>query len=159
LGPAAVGSRTFSAGVAGPVLPKVVIRPGVQEKDAEVSDRSNPRRLEKRFSCRSESTLGKLSDFEMKFNEIDASITRIAEALHNGEFTPGRARDDLAQLEACLDKLQFNGVDCIDTYELESGKEQARSLRKELTRRAEELHERMEVIFKEIKDVMLAGTK
>ena len=49
------------------------------------------------------------------------------------------------------------GVDSIDTYELESGKEHARALRKELTRQAEELHDRMEALFKEIKQLSLAG--
>ena len=42
---------------------------------------------------------------------IDMSIRRIAEVLHSAEVTPGKARDDLAQLEALLDQLQFKGAD------------------------------------------------
>lgn len=107
--------------------------------------------LQKRFSCKSESVLGRLGEFEAQFNDIEESIKRIAEGFHSGELTPPGARDHLAQVEALLDKLQFNGVDSIETFELESGKDKARSLRKELVRRAEELHGRMEEIFKEIK--------
>jgi len=142
--------RGRSGPAAGPELPKVVQRKGLQELDPQ-------RAPQKRFSCKSEDILGRLGEFEEQFLGIDVSIRRIAEGFHSAEVTPGKARDDLAQLEALLDKLQFNGVDSIDTYELESGKEHARSLRKELTRQAEELHGRMEALFKEIRQSSLAG--
>lgn len=101
------------------------------------------------MSARSEHTFERLIDFERQFEEIDASVARIEAGLHNGDPV-GKARDELAQLEARLDRLQCEGVDSIDTYELQSGKEQARALRKVLTRRAEQMHGKMDEIFKEI---------
>merc|ERR1712032_767035 len=92
-----------------------------------------------------------LCDFERQFDEIDASVSGIEEALEQHSMAPGRARDTLAQMEARLDKLQCHGVDCIDTFELKSGKDQARALRKVLTRRAEQMHDRMDRIFNTIK--------
>jgi len=79
--------------------------------------------------------MDKLLDFERQFEEIDASTAAISEAFSCGQFAASQARDELAQLEATLDRLQCEGVDSIDTYELGSGQEQARSLRKILTRR------------------------
>lgn len=91
-----------------------------------------------------------LTEFERQYTEIDHAVTDIEDALNCQQITHGKARDDLAQLEAKLDKLQFNGVDSIDTFELQTGKEQARALRKVLTRRAEQMHTRMDAIFQEI---------
>jgi len=96
----------------------------------------------------------RLLDFERQFEEIDAGTGAIGEALGCGQISIGKARDDLAQLEARLDRLQCEGVDSIDTFELKTGKEQARALRKVLTRRAEQMHTRMDDLFKQIKQLM-----
>lgn len=101
------------------------------------------------MSARSEHTFERLLDFERQFEEIDASVARIEAGFRNGD-PPGKARDELAQLEATLDRLQCEGIDSIDTYELQSGKEQARALRKVLTRRAEQMHGKMDEIFKDL---------
>lgn len=98
----------------------------------------------------------RLVDFEQQFRDIDATVAAIAAALAAQQTTPGRARDELAQLEARLDKLQCQGVDCIDTLELKSGKEQARALRKALTKRAEQMHVEMDELFAAIKEAAAA---
>merc|ERR1719336_1268324 len=95
-----------------------------------------------------------LIDFERQFDEIDARTAEIYAGFQGGQIIPGKARDDLAQLEARLDRLQCEGVDSIETFDLQSGKDQARALRKVLTRRAEQMHERMDDLFAEIKQAM-----
>lgn len=158
-GGSATGTRSAEAAatIGGiPLEKKVLRRLSQQEVDSEGGSPTSSRAPQRKLSCRSKSMLGRLGEFEDQFVEIDATIQSIHKAFHSGEMPPGRARDDLAQLEALLDKLQFNGVDCIDTFELESGKDQARALRKELTKKADGLHERMEVLFKEIKEAATA---
>lgn len=93
----------------------------------------------------------KLADFRRQFDEIEASMHHIAGSVHLSDTSLGKARDELAQLEATLDKLQCKGVDSIDTFELDTGKDLAKSMRKELTNRAEKIHDRMDEIFKDIK--------
>jgi len=87
-------------------------------------------------------TLSQLDEFRLQFDEIDTAVARL-------EAAP--ARDELAQLEARLDRLQCHGVDSLVTSELSpSSKELARSMRRELTRRAEQMHCRMDVLFRDI---------
>merc|ERR1719210_1017244 len=95
-----------------------------------------------------------LTEFERQIFEIDNAATDIENALSCQHITFGKARDNLAQLEATLDKLQCYGVDSIDTFELQSGKDQARALRKVLTRRAEQMHGKFDDIFQELKNAL-----
>lgn len=95
-----------------------------------------------------------LAGFDQQLTELDRSVSAVEAGLTSQQLMPGQARDHLAQIEAQLDKLQCNGVDSIDTFELQSGKAEARSLRKDLTRRGEVLHDRIEVIFRCIKELL-----
>jgi len=122
-----------------------------ERQDQQHEPPSRPRMVDRKLSLESEKTLGQLVDFEREFNEIDRGTQEIQEALLRGETSAGQAKTDLALLEANLDKLQCKGVDSIETMDLHSGKERARALRKELTKRAEGMHERMDALFKEIK--------
>eukprot|EP00930_Biecheleria_cincta_P069392 TRINITY_DN57134_c0_g1_i1.p1 TRINITY_DN57134_c0_g1~~TRINITY_DN57134_c0_g1_i1.p1 ORF type:complete len:406 (-),score=82.89 TRINITY_DN57134_c0_g1_i1:44-1228(-) len=111
-----------------------------------------PRSLDRRLSSRSAHMMAQLAGFEQQLMELDRSVGAVEAGLTSQQLLAGQARDHLAQIEAQLDKLQCNGVDSIDTFELQSGKAEARSLRKQLTRRSEMLHERIEVIFRFIKE-------
>lgn len=99
----------------------------------------------------SEDTVSQLETFERQFDDIERQMRDIVASWRAGHVAPGKARTDLAQLEAKLDKIQCNGVDSIETYELTSGKDTAKALRKELTKRAELIHERMDQVFQELK--------
>lgn len=109
------------------------------------------RSTQKKMSRTSESTMGQLEDFRRQFDDIDLAVDGIELGLSRADARPGKARDELAQLEARLDKLQCHGVDCVDTSALESGQQEARAFRKELTRRAENMHARMDGLFGRIK--------
>eukprot|EP00747_Dinoflagellata_sp_TGD_P209872 gnl/TRDRNA2_/TRDRNA2_83246_c0_seq1.p1 gnl/TRDRNA2_/TRDRNA2_83246_c0~~gnl/TRDRNA2_/TRDRNA2_83246_c0_seq1.p1 ORF type:complete len:314 (-),score=59.34 gnl/TRDRNA2_/TRDRNA2_83246_c0_seq1:127-930(-) len=128
--------------------------------DLDPPQRAAPvRSLDRRFSGISESTLGKLEQYAQEFDGIEAGMGQIEQLFREKQVLPGKANSELAQLEAKLDRLQCNGVDSIETFELVSGKEQARALRKELTKRAEQLHDKMDALFKEIKEDMQASPK
>ncbi|KAF4697598.1 hypothetical protein FOZ60_004494 [Perkinsus olseni] len=80
---------------------------------------------------------------ELRFAKLKAIYAR-------GVLTAERAQHVLAQVEARLDKLQFKGIDEIETGNLHSGKETAKHARKELVRRAEMLSQRIESIFRHL---------
>ncbi|CAK0894269.1 unnamed protein product [Prorocentrum cordatum] len=155
-GPGAAGRRR-----AGPV-PRAPGRgggaaPRGPAEAAQVSEAlADQRSANRRLSSKSEFMMDRLADFEQQFTEIEAEVGRIEGDLEDNSVLPGRARDHLAQLEARLDKLQCHGVDSLDTFELQSGKDQARALRKVLTRRAETMHDRMDALFKQLRDAMAA---
>lgn len=107
--------------------------------------------LMRTLGSKSYDTVMKLSDFRSRFDDIDASMERLIASLQTSGAPLGKTRGELAQLEATLDRLQCKGVDSVDTFELSSGKELARSIRKELTGRAEKMHARMDEGFKAIK--------
>ncbi|CAE8720527.1 unnamed protein product [Polarella glacialis] len=126
---------------------------GNQQSYAEATsaDWQQPRLIDRRLSSRSVHQIEQLGGFERQFTEIDHAVDSLEAALVHQQIAPSYARDHLAQLEARLDKLQCHGVDSIDTVELQSGRLEAKSLRKGLTHRGEAMHERMEEIFRRLK--------
>lgn len=105
----------------------------------------------RRLSEKSLHTLSRLRHFESDFDEVSAELVRIGAELGDPgvtRATASRAFDELAQLEARLDKLQFEGVDSVETLDLQSGKEESRALRKKLTGRAESMHSELEVLLR-----------
>jgi len=107
--------------------------------------------LRRTLSRKSYDTVMTLSNFRRSFDDIEASIEQLTVSIQSTETPVGRARTELAQLEATLDKLQCKGVDSVETFELSSGKELAKSIRKELTDRADIIHDRIDEVFKAIK--------
>eukprot|EP00747_Dinoflagellata_sp_TGD_P198082 gnl/TRDRNA2_/TRDRNA2_70236_c0_seq1.p1 gnl/TRDRNA2_/TRDRNA2_70236_c0~~gnl/TRDRNA2_/TRDRNA2_70236_c0_seq1.p1 ORF type:complete len:209 (+),score=36.73 gnl/TRDRNA2_/TRDRNA2_70236_c0_seq1:24-650(+) len=104
----------------------------------------------------SKNTLRDLAQYLEKFDDIEAGIEEMESSFIEGQILPSKANTDLAQLEAKLDKLQCNGVDSVETFQLGSGKDQAKALRKYLTKRAEQLHGKMDELFRTFKEQMQA---
>eukprot|EP00435_Cladocopium_sp_Y103_P001584 s2547_g1.t1 len=63
----------------------------------------------------------------------------------------GQARTELAQLEAEAHKLECQGVDNVYTGDLDSGKAEAKDLKKALLARLETVLERIEETFRRLK--------
>lgn len=121
------------------------------EAEQESSGGDQPYVAKSRLSEKSLHTLGRLRQFESDFAEISADLVRLGAELGDPSVTRAtgsRAFDELAQLEARLDTLQFKGVDSVETVDLQSGKEESRALRKKLTQRAESLHEELDVLLR-----------
>lgn len=98
--------------------------------------------------------MAQLAGFGRQLDALDEEIGNIEASLDASQLLPGQARDSLAQVEAQLDKLQCHGLDSVDTFDLQSGKLEAKSLRKSLTHRGEVMHQRIEAIFARIKELM-----
>jgi len=107
------------------------------------------------MSGRSRDAVEKLSGFGRSLDDIEASLEQLVSSLRTSGVSLRRARDELAQLEANLDRLQCKGVDSVDMSELGSGTDLAKSIRKELTGRTEKIHDRMDESFKAIKHAQL----
>ncbi|KAF4671712.1 putative enoyl CoA hydratase [Perkinsus chesapeaki] len=105
-------------------------------------------RPERAMSVLSQQTCGALELLSEQLIGIEKEVHKVETDLRSGELTPERAQHVLAQIEAGLDKLQFNGIDEIETGNLHSGKETAKHFRKELVKRAESLSQRIESIFR-----------
>ncbi|EER05501.1 hypothetical protein Pmar_PMAR011526 [Perkinsus marinus ATCC 50983] len=102
------------------------------------------------MSALSQETCGALEELDRQLADIEAEVRQVEGELDSGCLTPERAQHVLAQVEARLDKLQFRGIDEIETGNLHSGKETAKYARKELVRRAEQLSQKIESIFRHL---------
>eukprot|EP00927_Polykrikos_kofoidii_P034133 TRINITY_DN28971_c0_g1_i1.p1 TRINITY_DN28971_c0_g1~~TRINITY_DN28971_c0_g1_i1.p1 ORF type:complete len:318 (-),score=59.30 TRINITY_DN28971_c0_g1_i1:25-978(-) len=109
--------------------------------------------VQQRLSIKSAKALETLRLFEQRFDRISDSVLIIEAELKAGVTQPGYACDELAQLEAELDKIQCNGVDSIETSGLETGRDEARAKRKALTKRSESLHTVMDNLFSFAKEL------
>ncbi|KAF4649039.1 hypothetical protein FOL46_002172 [Perkinsus olseni] len=113
----------------------------------EVPSSNRPMRT---MSVLSQQTCGALEGLDQQLTGVEAEVRQVESDLCSGVLTAERAQHVLAQVEARLDKLQFKGIDEIETGNLHSGKETAKHARKELVRRAEMLSRRIESIFRHL---------
>lgn len=93
--------------------------------------------------------LGKMEENESEMWILEGSIDAVARAVRVGEMPSYVARDELAQLEGKLIRLQCQGIDKV-ALSLQSGSasaEEAQDLKMQLTMKAEDLQNRMERIF------------
>jgi len=98
-------------------------------------------------------TLQELERFQQSFDEVKENARALEEAVHVGKVSPSKARDDLAQLEAKLEKLQCTGVDSLEISDLSADKEVVKIKRKKLTEQSELLHETIDQLFETLKYV------
>jgi hypothetical protein len=95
-------------------------------------------------------TFAILEDLENQMQEISRKLCVVLEALEEEAVTMGKARDNFAQLESRLQKLQCQGIDCVSLDGLSPRKsEEVRAIRRELTRKAEHLQSELDKIFAE----------
>merc|ERR1712203_824170 len=81
-----------------------------------------------------------LQELELRLGTFEGQVTAIERAVSSRQISIGKARDDLAQVEAALDRLQCKGIDSVSTLELaEAQRATARERKRELTRRSERL--------------------
>lgn len=96
-----------------------------------------------------------LEDLKVEQQALESKVGVILEALEEEAVTPGQARDRLAQIEAKLSKLQCKGIDCVSTEGLAPEMaDEVRTLRKQLTGKAENLQSRLDDLFSQIKSML-----
>lgn len=103
---------------------------------------------------KAEQTLAKLDAFKAALKGIEHEV-RESEQNLRGVSSPSlmrMVRDELAQVEARLNKLQCAGLDSMELCDLGSDMGAAKLLRKELIQDAEHLQQRIEFMFDRIKD-------
>jgi len=96
--------------------------------------------------------LERLQELQEQINKLQDGLQKVEAELNMAEITPAQARDVLAQLEARLDQVQCKGIDSVSMEGLVvERQEEARFLRKALTRQAESLQDRFDTAFAAIK--------
>lgn len=130
------------------------LTPGRPEGDSCVSGQHGGRHLAHSCDQPVEGPLFELRNLEAQLQQLEIGVGETQEALRYGRAPLGQARDQLAQLEASLDRLQCKGVDCVSIAELSAAEQDfARVHRRALTRRIEALHEEIDAIFKCLRKV------
>lgn len=113
------------------------------------------------LSPRSVSALAKLEDFAHDADALEKLLAGVELCLQDYPRTPRarllEAKDQIAQMNGNLEKLQYNGVDSIITAELESGKEKAKEKRKALNQRCDSLRERILQNSRDLARMLTAG--
>ncbi|CAJ1373748.1 unnamed protein product [Effrenium voratum] len=93
-----------------------------------------------------------LQGCEVQLREAGQQLLGTQRALHSLQVTPGQARNDLAQLEAHLEKLQCQSIDSVSTAGLSSeDQDAARSFRRQLTKAVEKLQGQLDQTFEDLK--------
>mmetsp|Transcript_26672 Transcript_26672/g.58633 ORF Transcript_26672/g.58633 Transcript_26672/m.58633 type:complete len:352 (+) Transcript_26672:55-1110(+) len=114
-------------------------------------ERSNPHAIGEAATTRSV-PLQALGHLQGKLILLRDDVFEVERALLADEVRPAEARDVLAQMEAQLDELQCKGIDSVSTAGLAPGAEEAaKSLRKELTHKAESLQRSLDAAFERIR--------
>jgi len=113
------------------------------------------------LSPRSVSALAKLEDYAHDADALEKLLAGVELCLQDYPRTPRarllEAKDQIAQMNGNLEKLQYNGVDSIITAELESGKEKAKEKRKALNQRCDSLRERILQNSRDLAKMLTAG--
>lgn len=112
-------------------------------------------------SPRSAAALNKLQRYNQELEDLENEVADMEAALQDYPRTPRtrllEAKDQIAQMNGSLEKLQYSGVDSIITAELESGKERAKEKRKSLNQRCDALRERILQDSKDLQKMLAAG--
>mmetsp|Transcript_45836 Transcript_45836/g.90951 ORF Transcript_45836/g.90951 Transcript_45836/m.90951 type:complete len:119 (-) Transcript_45836:109-465(-) len=115
-----------------------------------------PKRAARAYSLPSEEAVQALHRTELELQDLEQTVVDVMTQFDVKSLTPGQARTALSTVEARAQKLEGEGIDNVYTGELHSGKEQAKSDKKGLLKRIEDLYSVLEKSFKEIKDVEAA---
>eukprot|EP00242_Pyramimonas_sp_CCMP2087_P000699 CAMPEP_0198229322 /NCGR_PEP_ID=MMETSP1445-20131203/114064_1 /TAXON_ID=36898 /ORGANISM="Pyramimonas sp., Strain CCMP2087" /LENGTH=588 /DNA_ID=CAMNT_0043909779 /DNA_START=225 /DNA_END=1991 /DNA_ORIENTATION=+ len=130
-------------------------QPQSSSSDTSDSHRSHPdSRLDRRHSMKSVNALTKLTQYEEKLDGILSQLEGTDAALREGRLLGwealAKAKAAIMQLSTTLEKLQLMGVDGVTVGELESGRDEARALRKQLNKKIESTFPRMVDLMKEL---------
>merc|ERR1712008_82025 len=123
-----------------------------KEQVLKEQPKEQPKRAARAFSLPSEEAVQALQGAGLELQDLEQIVQDVLTQFQNGSLTAGQARTALASVEARGQKLEAEGIDNVYTGELNSGKAQAKTEKKELLTRLEELFCRLEAAFQLIKD-------
>lgn len=99
----------------------------------------------------SQAAMADLTRSGVQLADIEAQVEEINFQLNCRAILPAQAKTDLAQLETKAKQLETTGVDAVYTSELNSGKVEAKTQKKDQLARLEALFDRFEELFKQIR--------
>ena len=92
--------------------------------------------------------MARLTALEQELSDLEERVLAIGNEVASGDI---RKKTELAQVESKLKQLEATGVDDIYTGDLDSGKQTAKAVKKDMLRRFEILFHKIDDIFAEIK--------
>mmetsp|Transcript_888 Transcript_888/g.1672 ORF Transcript_888/g.1672 Transcript_888/m.1672 type:complete len:119 (-) Transcript_888:137-493(-) len=110
-----------------------------------------PERTVSIYSLPSREAVQALHRVELEVQDLEETLVDVMMQFDGRSLTPGQARTALSNVEARAQKLEVEGIDNVYTGELNSGKAQAKSDKKDLLKRLEDLYSVLEKSFREIK--------
>ena len=124
----------------------------VEKGKAETSATAAP--LLRRMSTVSRTRLQILEDLDSRLTKYEAKIPGFQSAVKKGSANAsqlGVIKGELGQLFGDLEKLQYNEIDAVITGDLETGREDARAMRKGLTKRTARMLDEVKRLVDEVK--------
>jgi hypothetical protein len=103
------------------------------------------------MSYLSQEALDGLFKTGLEVASLEEQAEEISRRFDSGELTSGQAVTELAMVEAAANKVECEKVDSIYTGELNSGKDQAKALKKDQNKRLDALAAKFEDLFKKFK--------
>mmetsp|Transcript_9524 Transcript_9524/g.22796 ORF Transcript_9524/g.22796 Transcript_9524/m.22796 type:complete len:217 (-) Transcript_9524:156-806(-) len=119
---------------------------------ADNTVRRQPREVPRWYSVQSQGALSQLAAVEVEVHSVQLRVEELAAMPLDSEEQRGAVRAELAQLEAQAHKLECQGVDNVYTNDLDSGKADAKDLKKALLARLENVLELVERTFQRLKE-------
>lgn len=108
----------------------------------------------KQYSMASTQTFTKLDTIKAKYNDLVSRVNNIETSTNKEEMESlHRSKNLLAQISGDIDRLQFTGLDAIDTSLLHTGKDEARTKRKKLNHDIEELQQHVQELHRIYGDI------
>lgn len=108
-------------------------------------------RAQRSMSYLSQEAIDGLFKTDKEVSSLEERAEDINRRFESGQLSAGQARTELANVEAAANKVECDKMDSIYTGELNSGKDQAKALKKDQTKRLDSLHTKFEELFKKFK--------
>ena len=115
---------------------------------------SDAPKLSRRYSVESDKRIEKLMLLTDKVDTIEHKFNGFRQAVSDGTASAAQLstiQDALAQEYGHLEKLQFNEIDAVITGDLTTGKDDARQMRKALSKRTGRMLSELEKLVGEVK--------
>ena len=104
----------------------------------------------KQYSVESVKTLDRLEDLKHSYESMKHQVEQIRQSTDLSDYlSVSRSKSQLAQLLGSIEKLQFNKLDAVCTVNLHSGKQEAKSNRRELNAALDALQEEVSSLYAE----------
>ena len=102
----------------------------------------------KQYSIQSTKTLDRLEDLKHSYESMKHQVEQIRKSTDLSDYlSVSRSKSQLAQLLGSIEKLQFNKLDAVCTVNLHSGKQVAKSNRRELNAALDALQEEVSSLY------------